>query len=424
MQSSFDVVVVGAGLAGLRCAHDLAVSGAQVLVLEARDRVGGRVWSHRFSDGQVCERGAEFIDANHVEVIALAARLGVDLSVRSAIVDPSATLIDAGGRAVPLGLHASLVEDLERYERALIELDADTADESTTLADLVGSLGLSAVSRVVVGRDVRTEFMLPPDEVSTRFAAQVASRQQPGGREVHRVVGGNDLLASGLARLATAAGAQLALRTIVRSVDEATGEVHVVSADAAMPDRLVAATVVAAVPVPVLTRVWPATPAEIGALGYGIGGKISIQFSRRLWRDLGRNGAVRSDRQWGELWETTDDQPGDAGVLTGLLASHDGAALAAMPEAPSMLLAEIDRIFPGVRALAGERVHTDWTNDPLSLGCYTCAGPGQWSTAWPLLRERFDRVLLAGEHTDEFTGYMEGALRSGARTAQRILSGA
>ena len=66
-----DVIVIGAGLAGLRCATDLAAAGADVVVLEARDRVGGRVWSHAFTNGQVAERGAEFIDGNHTEVLAL-----------------------------------------------------------------------------------------------------------------------------------------------------------------------------------------------------------------------------------------------------------------------------------------------------------------------------------------------------------------
>ena len=71
---SHDVIVIGAGLAGLRCATDLVAAGLDVLVLEARDRVGGRVCSHRFTNGQGCERGAEFIDGNHTEVLALGRR--------------------------------------------------------------------------------------------------------------------------------------------------------------------------------------------------------------------------------------------------------------------------------------------------------------------------------------------------------------
>ena len=187
------------------------------------------------------------------------------------------------------------------------------------------------------------------------------------------------------------------------------------------------ATIVAAVPLPVLSRIWAEMPLELGAVGYGVGGKISVQFDRRVWRDYGSNGEVLTERAWGHLWETTDDQVGDRGVLTNLLSSHDGAAFAALPEAPDRIVTEIDRLFPGAKGLAGERVHTDWTNDPMSLGAYSCFGPGQMAAAMPLMnvahgRQGGGKLLLAGEHTDEFSGFMEGALRSGARVADMIRS--
>ena len=68
-------------------------------------------------------------------------------------------------------------------------------------------------------------------------------------------------------------------------------------------------------------------------------------------------------------------------------------------------------------------MRTDWTNDPYSLGCYATYGPHQMMAAWPLMRRRYGRLRLAGEHTDAFSGYMEGALRSGARVAAEIRAG-
>jgi monoamine oxidase len=407
-----DVVVIGAGLAGLRCATDLTAAGYDVVVLEARDRVGGRVWSHRFGDGQWCERGAEFIDGNHTAVLAIAEELGLALTHRSADLDARATLVDAGGRAVPMHLHATLAPEWVRWEKAVAALQPTDAFEQATLADLLHELGLSVMARVVIGRDLRTEFMLPPEEVSQRFAAQVAANQVAGLRERHRVIGGNDLLARGLAdRL----GDRVRLRTPVTAVHAEAGEV--VLADGSV---LAAGAVVASVPLPVLSRVWPEMPPELGAVGYGVGGKISVQFRRRIWLDYSRNGTVLSDRAWGHLWETTDDQPGDAGVLTALLASHDGAAFASLPEATDRVVQEIDRIFPGAGGLAGERVLTDWTNDPHSLGAYACFGPGQWNAAQSALHATHGRLWLAGEHADGFAGFMEGAVRSGARVAARI----
>jgi monoamine oxidase len=161
-------------------------------------------------------------------------------------------------------------------------------------------------------------------------------------------------------------------------------------------------------------------PAELATVGYGIGGKVSVQFGRRVWLDYGRNGTVLSDRAWGHLWETTDDQPGDHGVLTALMSSNDGAAFVALPGSEEQVVAEIDRIFPGARGLAGERVRTDWTDDSSSLGCYACFGPGQWRDAQRALHEQHGRMWIAGEHADGFAGFMEGALRSGRRVARRI----
>ena len=410
-----DVIVIGAGLAGLHAATDLRAAGLHVVVLEARERVGGRVWSHRFENGQVAERGAEFIDGNHTEVLALAASLGLSLTERSAELDPHATLIDAGGRSVPMHLHASLADDLARWEAALATLQPTDAFEQATLADLVASLGLSVMARVMVGREIRTEYMLPPEAVSQRFAAQVLSNQIAGQRERHRIVGGNDQLASGLAdRL----GDVVRLSTEVRSLDAQTGSV--VLADGSL---LQAAAVVAAVPLPVLSRLWTGLPPSLGAIGYGIGGKVSVQFSRRIWMDYSRNGTVLTERSWGHLWETTDDQPGDTGVLTNLLTSYDGASLVSMPGVADHIVSEIERIFPGARGLTGERVVTDWTNDPYSLGAYACFGPGQWATAQPALHAPHGRLWLAGEHADGFAGFMEGALRSGARVAAAIVGG-
>ena len=413
-----DVAIVGGGLAGLRCADVLAARGVDVVVLEARDRVGGRVFSHHFSDGQTCERGAEFIDSNHAEVIALAARLGLTLSSRSSDLDPDATLLDAGGRAVPMSMHASIEPDLARWDRAVAALGDDAAAEQGTLADLMHSLDLSVYSRLVIGRHIRTEYMLPPEEVGQRFAGGLERLQKAGRRECHRIVGGNDQLATGLA---AGLGDRVRLSTAVQSIDVDSGAVGTITLTTG--EVIVAGTIVAAVPLPVLSRIWSEMPLELGAVGYGVGGKISVQFDRRIWRDYGSNGEVLTERAWGHLWETTDDQGGDRGVLTNLLSSHDGAAFAALPEAPDRIVAEIDRLFPGAKGLAGERVHTDWTNDPMSLGAYSCFGPGHMAAAMPVMHVahgRAGRLLLAGEHTDEFSGFMEGALRSGARVAEMI----
>jgi len=421
-----DVVVIGAGLAGLRCATDLVAAGRDVVVLEARDRVGGRVLSHRFTNGQWCEHGAEFVCSAHTEVLALVERFGLALCGVVAGGDDDARLLDMGGRTTPFSLHHSLIDDLERWGATLDRLASmvDPADPSASsnaaeldvlpLSALVDASELSLVARVVVGRDVRTEYMLGPDQVSQLMAAwnTMLHHRSGDGLEAHRIVGGNDQLAT---RLAAPLGDRIRLGQAVSMLSPDDGEVVLRSGE-----RLTADHVVAAVPLPVLSRMWSDMPAALGRVGYGVGGKVGVQVSRRIWRDAGRDGGVVTERSWGELWETTDGQEGDSGVLTALLSSHDGASMVSLPECADRIVAEMDRIFPGLAGLAGERVQTDWTNDPHSLGTYACFGPGQLLAARSAMRQPYGRMLLAGEHTDEWMGYMEGALRSGVRAAAAI----
>jgi monoamine oxidase len=422
-----DVVVVGAGLAGLHCAAQLVDTGCDVVVLEARDRVGGRVHSHRFADGQWCERGAEFVDAAHSTVLGLVERFGLALCPVPSGRDDAVRMVDLGGRPAPYAFFGSLASDLGRWDAALAELaagidlddlpgsvDAERLD-ATPLSAVLDGLGLSLVGRVVIGRDIRSEYMLGPDEVSLLMAAWMTALhlRSGDGFEGWRIVDGNDQLATCLAALLHE---RIRLGAGVALIDADEGEVVLRSGE-----RLVADQVVVTVPLPVLGRLWPDMPGELASVSYGIGGKVSAQVRRRIWRDQGGDGSVRSDRAFGELWEATDGQAGDAGVLTALLSSHDGAVLGAMPDGEQRVLAEMDRIFPGVRDLTGERVCTDWTNDPHSLGTYATFAPGELLRAWTTLRERHGCVVLAGEHTDAWAGYMEGALRSGARAAATVV---
>ncbi len=427
--TDLDVVVIGGGLAGLAAAADLVAAGREVTVLEARDRVGGRVWSHHFANGQWCERGAEFIDTNHPEVIALAADLGVTLSDVSSGHDPWKRVLDVGGRALPFAFHHSLADELKRWEDAIGALAATIDPDDPTsapgastldelpLSELIADLGLSVHARVAIGREVRTEFMLGPDEISQLMAGWMTAlhRQSVGGREAYRIEGGNDRLATGLAaRL----GDRVQLSAPVATIDPDAGLVTMLSGETLRADH-----VIAAVPLPVLGRLWYDMPLELARVGYGIGGKISIQAERRVWNDYGLDGSVDTERAWGQMWETSDAMPGDSGVLTVLLSSHDGAALVSLDATMDRVVDEADRFFPGFKGLAGERVQTDWTNDPYSLGCYATFGPGQLIDAWPFLRRTYGRLSLAGEHTDGFAGFMEGALRSGHRVASAILAG-
>ncbi len=429
-----DVMIVGAGLAGLRAACDLVSNGLSVIVIEARDRVGGRVFSHRFDDGQWCERGAEFIDSTHTEVLELAVGLSLGLTPVPSQRDDSARLVDVGGRTNPLAWFPSVVAERDAWHAALAEhavsVNPDAPVESPaarrldarSAGALLAGMGLSAMARLVIGRDLRTEFMVPPDEISLLHAAWMTRRAADAGdgREAFRVNGGNDQLATGLAeRLADSPGARLWLGSVVAAIDAVEGLVTLNDGR-----QVHGGAVVLAVPPPVAGRIQitPPLPVAATAISMGVGAKVSVQSSRRAWRDEGFDGSVVSDRAYGQLWETTDGQAGDRGVLTALLSSRDGAALGVLPDLDDRIRREIRRIFPATTGLLGESITTDWTNDPWSLGCYAAFAPGELTASWDVLQRPHGRIHLAGEHTDGFAGFMEGALRSGRRAAAAILS--
>ena len=121
-------------------------------------------------------------------------------------------------------------------------------------------------------------------------------------------------------------------------------------------------------------------------------------------------------------WEATDGQPGRAGVLLVYTMGKPGAAFTGLTDARRIhdVATELDRIYPGSRAQLRHAVTVAWAREPYTRGTYTAYAPGQVTHFWRELRRPVGRIHFAGEHTDAFTGYMEGALRSGLRVARAI----
>jgi len=417
------VVVVGAGLAGLAAATELEAAGFAVTVLEARTRVGGRVHTVRFPGGQHAEAGGEFVDTSHTVLRSYARSLRLPLEdLRRQGTDLPGAAYLRGRRTTQDSLHTPRVEaEIARYQARLDALAAplNPADpvrrgaalDRRSAGSLLDELALDPAARLLVEHDLRDEYTVEP------HLAKLTADLPDSGVEAFRIRGGNARLPRALA---DGLSADVRLGTAVEAIAAGPGGVHVQAGRRTFRGDWC----VLAVPVPALraVRVSPALPAAVGELQYGTGVKTMLQYDPRVWQRQGFNGDTLTDLTLHTTWEATDGQPGRAGILLAYTGAANGSRLGAL--APAARIAEVagelEAIYPGSRATLRKGVTISWQDDRFTGGTYTAPAPGQMTRCWAALRRPYGRILLAGEHTDTYASYMEGALRSGRRAAREI----
>lgn len=433
------VVVVGAGLAGLTAAYELDRKGWDVTVLEARERVGGRC--HTFRDelggGQVAEAGGEFIDGSHQAVRSYADSFGLDLDDLRAIEDDdlSAAVYTDGeleeyDRVVDENVQAELDRLDEQVERYAAAIDVDDPArtgaglDSRSVADLLDELDLDDGARAIAEADLRAEYTVEPGELSLLFhvvlnalTADVADEEI----ERFRIRGGNDRLP---AAMADRLGASVVLRAPVESVQERRSRVRVVAGR----EEVDADFCVLAVPLPVLRDVEldvglprPVRDA-IATLQYGTVTKTALQYETRFWVEDEWNGDTVTDLAIQTTWDATGSQGGDTGVLMTYSAAGDGRRLGELGDRERIddAVDQVAEIYRGSDDAFARGATMAWGGEQYTRGSYSAWAPGQYTAFWPALRRAYGRVYFAGEHTDLYASYMEGAVRSGRRVADAI----
>jgi monoamine oxidase len=432
------VIVVGAGLAGLTAAAELAARGLGVTVLEARERVGGRTHGVEVAPGQWADRGAAYLGDRHTELRSMIGGLGL-ATVATTMTGLSRFSFGDGpqstaGRFPPLNAVAlgDLFDRLHEQTAAVradapwLTPDAARLDRQTVADWLDGS---------DVHDDVRRFFPLFLGEMMAADPADVSALHMAfylrsgggirylnafeGGAQAARVDGGAHQLCD---LLAAKLGDQVRLAEPVRWIGQDGTRVSVRTDRA----RHEADAVVMAVP-PLLAdaiEFCPALPVRRAtrATGRGCAIKVHLIYPEPWWRDHGLSGWSVS--AGGPLLSTVDDSPpGGAGVLTGFVTGRQARAFTLLDDAGrrATILAQIRDLFPGLPPPSGLHI-TDWLSEPYSRGCYAALfGPGDWLTLGPHLTAPHGRVHWAGTETStEFFGLMEGAIRSGRRAAAEI----
>lgn len=426
------VAVIGGGLAGLTAARDLAMRGADVHVIEARKRLGGRVWTvidKEFSDVPL-EMGGEFIDGDHAEIRALCHDLRLTLT--PILKDGFGLALDANGRVQIVTGQRQVWSD---YKAALTtEADALRAadcDRHSTVAQLIARHSLHDLLRargasrevLAFAQSLRCFFLADSDQLSALVGVELAMQgKSPGDVTMSRIKGGNDRLVHALSKQR---GVKISLESIVTRIEHDDQEVRVIVADGSKRGALIKADyLVMAVPATVARTldISPALPASLRrawqALIAGPATKAHVRFDKGWWRKPGRPRAFGSNLDSGALWEHSGTGPA---CLTMLAGGRASAELRGLLEegGPQRVIRRLSWL--GEPEEARDFRSISWEFDPYARGGYSAFGTDfrpEWRAE---LSRAIGRVTFAGDHTSaKWQGYMNGAVESGQRAAREI----
>jgi monoamine oxidase len=433
MLSGTRVIVVGAGLSGLTAALELKRRRANVRVIEARDRVGGRVWSPMGEDGRTrVEAGGEFVDHEHTVLRRLVSRCGLRLA---------RVLHQGFGLALRLNGRIDLRQSQETDWQALTRLLAPvvrayTADGGSWQSVTAAIIASQSVSALLAARRARPRtralaeamrgfYLAEPEELSSLVLIdQVKDGGDPGRRRMYRIVGGSSRLPEAIA--ARLRGAVL-LHHVLRRVTITGPTVccHVETGSGIV--LMEADVVVIAVPAPLVRSIpiEPSLPAAqagaYAALGAGAATKLSLQFESAWWRRRKGVRAFGTNLPIGSVWDGAEEDRGVA-LLTCLAGADASATMKALvwDSGASGVVGQLDWLgTPDAARLAAPPV--SWEDDPWARGGYAVFGPGFDPRLRPLLAANHGRVVFAGEHTSEkWQGFMNGAVESGFRAAEDV----
>ncbi len=442
-----DVVVVGAGLAGLTAARDLQRAGTEVVLLEARDRVGGRTLNHVFEDGTIVELGGQWIGPSQDRMLALADELGIGLFPTY---EAGENVFHAGGavrrwQGEGFGLDENEAADVEQLQRGLEALAGEVPLDAPWEASRAAELDDATLDAWLV-EHARTDTGLRFFRLSTTALFAAEAKQMSllhflfyihsgglldmlvstgGGAQERRVVGGSQELCF---RMAEQLGDAVRLAAPVSLVRQNGEGVVVAHEDGAISAR----RVVIAVP-PALAcrlRYVPTLPAlrdqltQQMPMGWVV--KVHARYEEPFWRRDGLSGFAMSLDEPMSLTYDNSPPDGRSGVLLGFF-EGDHATEASLMSADTRRRCALNcfgRYF-GSRALEpAEYIDLDWADEEWSRGCYGGRlTVGSWTRYAQALRDPVGRIHWAGAETsDVWNGYMDGAVRSGERAAREVVT--
>jgi monoamine oxidase len=447
-----NVVIVGAGLAGLSCAYRLARNGVACSLYEAQSRIGGRCWTIRiFENEQTAEHGGQFVDTRHHQLRGLAERLGVEL------VDSFEQSIPSGDRGYlwldgklrnPDRVFAGFGAFWEALRRDYHRVGPYVYDQAGPKARIFDRLsvvdyldetlpgGSGSLLGIALERSNTGFFGLDGVDLSAINLFEFFVAPYPGANERYRVAGGNDTIPQRLAEELPAGTLRLE-RPLEAAWTQADGRIGL--RFVGEPTDVVADVVVFALPFTVLRDLDTSglvlsnrRRRAIDELAMGTNAKLQFQLDRSL-ADLGWTGGFGSDDPeygtWDSTWGQTDPAPetpvitiytgGGSGAGYPTDVPHDVPSEGIVQSALDALARGVDGIHDAYNGLA---YLDSWVDDPWVHGSYAGFNPGQYTRYWGYLGTQEANMVFVGEHTSTHSqGYLNGGVESGLRGANQVL---
>jgi monoamine oxidase len=441
-----DAIIIGAGLSGLAAGLKLKSAGKKFIILEARDRVGGRVFTKALPNGGYVDLGAAWIGSTQTRMYELLNENNIDhfptYEVGKSIIRLNGKIKTYKGIIPPLPIFTLLsldaaIKKIKRLSKTInLQEPWNSPDakkwDSMTLHTWMERQMSSATAREFFKVASEAIFATDPADISMLHALFYTKSgidfdtlmNIGGGAQQDRIHGGSQTLANAIAaRLKD----DIILNAPVRMIDQ-ENEMVTVWCDG--EKKITAKKIIMAIP-PMLVpsirfnRPLPSNREQLNQRMFmGTVGKCYAIYDKPFWRDRGLNGLCASTE--GPITVTFDNSPADArhGVLMGFALANQASDFFLLPESERKIQAlKSFENFLGPQANSPlHYLDFTWSNEEWSRGCYAAIMPtGAWTSVGKTLREPCGNIHWAGTETsDVWNGYMEGAVRAGERAAGEI----
>lgn len=441
------VTIIGAGMAGLAAAYELHKAGWNATVLEARSRVGGRVFSIRdFSKGLVAEGGGEFIDHRHQRILALAKEFHLPLGSlggwRAEEGEWGLFRNKAGLLRDETIWGVNLEDEYHTLWVALSKLGKYVSDprnpqtapnakelDAQHVAEWIQAQNAHPIAKDLFTCHIRSEYTCEPENFSFLDFARNASLFYGDPEEEsqnYRIIGGNDLLPKAIAN----ALPDVRLNAVVESIKiqddgvtvkyKQVDSFHTVRSDFA----ILAVPLTVARMIDFHSSLPTAHQKLVNEISYGAVTKVLIEYRKQFWKEIGWNGRLYTDEAIVMTWCATNHIEHEHGIITAYTGGKPGAELSKLSDSERIQTAVsiIEKAFPGSSEFIENTATVAWVNEPFTKSSYMALAPNQVTEHWQTLFTPAGRLYLAGEHASPIQGYMEGAVESGQRAAHEIIS--